>query len=182
MRCLSSTTATHSILLASHSWVGSWFYSAAVCARIMPSSSTSPARGASDSSDAASSPNSDSKNRASLDSPASLGGASFALWGMPPTVHLSLEALHGQQHCTWLGGGHSHIFSTFVQLSQLGLGPGELWAHFFPCYWVSTNQPQAVSAYLGRGQCPLLPPLHHGSMPVSLAIPEVSRVHYATLH
>ena len=68
-------------------------------------------------------------NRAFLDGPTSLGGTSFAcfiLWGMPPTVHLSFEALHDQQHQAQLGGDHSHNFSAFVQLSQLGLGPGKL--------------------------------------------------------
>ena len=66
-------------------------------------------------------------------------------------IHLSLEALHGQQHQAWPGGGHSHSFSAFAQLLQSGIGPGELWACFFPCYWVSTNQPRAASAYLDRG-------------------------------
>ena len=53
--------------------------------------------------------------------------------GCPPTVHLSLDALHGPQTRAQLGGGHSHILSAFVQLSQLGFGPSELCAHFFPC-------------------------------------------------
>ena len=180
-------TATHSILLASTSWVASWLCSAAVCTQIAPSSSTSPAGGASDSSNATSSPNLDSRNRVSLDSPALSGGASFTrfvLWGTPPTVHLSLEALHSQQHRARLGGGHSHIFSAFMQLLQLGLGPGKLCTHFFPCYQVSTNWPRAASAYLGRGRCPLLLLLCCGSMLVSLESPrsaESNMLHYTTV-
>ena len=107
-----------------------------VCAWIAPSNSTSPAGEASDVSDAESSSGSDSTNSTPLDGPASSVGASFArlvLWGTPPTVHLSLDALHGQQTQARLGGGHSHIFHALAQLSQSGFGPGELCARFFPC-------------------------------------------------
>ena len=104
--------------------------------RSPPSNSASPAGEASDVSDADSSSGLDSKNSGPLDSPASSGGVSFTrfvLWGTPPTVHLSLDALHGPQTRARPGGGHLHILSTFVQLSQSGFGPGELCAHFFPC-------------------------------------------------
>ena len=103
---------------------------------IAPSNSASPAGEASNVSDTDSSSGSDSKNSGPLDGPTSSGGVSythFVLWWTPPTMHLSLDALHGPQTWAQLGGGHSHILSTFAQLSQLGLGPGKLCAHFFPC-------------------------------------------------
>ena len=55
------------------------------------------------------------------------------LCGALPTVHFILERMQCLQLCALLGGGHSQVRTALVQLSQAGLEPNGLLAHFFPC-------------------------------------------------
>ena len=48
-------------------------------------------------------------------------------------VHFILARMQCLQHHALLGGGHLQVQATFTQLSQSGLEPGGLFAHFFLC-------------------------------------------------
>ena len=48
-------------------------------------------------------------------------------------MHIILECTQCLQLRALLGGGHLQVRATLAQLSQAGLEPEGLQAHFFPC-------------------------------------------------